>query len=175
MIVTCPTSLLWLAASGALYLLKELYGTVGIPEAVYEEAVRRGPPWAKERIGRAEKEGWLRVWQCPLQSIPRVKHVENALGIGLGKAERCSVALALDVETALLLTDDQLVSVVARVLNLRVRGSAYVILRALKTGLIGPEEVVTFIERALDAGLPLPQHVVAGICVSALRAGTRGP
>ena len=117
-----------LAKVGHLNLLQQLYETVLIPSAVYEELLDEG---AGEIVIRAVKAAmWLKIQ--PLQN-PTVA-IELIKLINLGEAE--AIALALEVNATRLLIDERLGRKVAIEQGLRITGVLGVLLSAKKQGLI---------------------------------------
>jgi len=114
-----------------LYLLKELYGRVEFPLAVYREVVsigiRRGFTDAQILNSFFEQNKWEPVKAV---EIPMDLQAEN-----LDRGEKESIALALSKD-ALLLMDEERGRDFARQKNLSVRGSLGVLIEAYAKKLI---------------------------------------
>ena len=115
-----------LAKVGQLNLLQQLYETVLIPNAVYEELLDEG---AGEIVIRAVRGAtWLKMQ--PLQNLEVA--IELRKFINLGEAE----AIALEVNATRLLIDERLGRKVAIEQGLKITGVLGVLLSAKKQGLI---------------------------------------
>ena len=76
-VVTNATPLIYLAKIGKLLLLKEIYGSVIIPEEVKKEVVDKGKELGEPDafiIEQAIKEGWLKVEKAKNLSLPMKLH-----------------------------------------------------------------------------------------------------
>ncbi|KXB02109.1 hypothetical protein AKJ43_02470 [candidate division MSBL1 archaeon SCGC-AAA261D19] len=131
MIVSDSTPLIYLAKIGKLPLLKEFFGEVLIAEEVKREVVDRG----KERgspdafvVEKAMNEGWIRV-----EGTKRMEKLEE-FGIHEGEAETISLAVHLNEER--ILVDQTHARLAAKALGLKPVGTIYVLLKALKQGVI---------------------------------------
>ncbi|MEL7353980.1 MAG: DUF3368 domain-containing protein [Cyanobacteria bacterium J06649_5] len=99
MIVVSDTSAINnLTAIGQLILLKQLYGTVIIPEAVYQELNK---PTVSAGGKEAKDYDWIKV-----QSVGDRTIVENLLK-SLDSGESEAIALAIELNADLLLLDEQ--------------------------------------------------------------------
>ena len=90
--------LIALAKADSLFVPRDLFSRIRIPEAAWLECVRK-PGADSRRIERAASEGWLNV-----MSVATVRSRPPSLGIG----EIEAIQLALDTESALLIMDDRL-------------------------------------------------------------------
>lgn len=127
-VVSNASPLIGIARIDKLDLLRELYGELVIPEAVWHEVVVRGAgqPGA-EQIRASE---WIRQ-----------EHVENrtlvqvlAQDLDVGEAE--SIALALELQAEILLMDERLGRQTADRLGLRYIGVVGILVQAKHKGLI---------------------------------------
>lgn len=132
MIIVSDTSPITnLAAIGQLDLLRKLYTTIVIPEAVYNEmvAVDKQVPGAVE----VQTFGWIKR-----QAIANPQSVidlqENQDGIDLGEAE--AIILALEVKANLLLMDERRGRTLATKYGLNVTGLLGVLLQAKRNSFI---------------------------------------
>ena len=96
MVVSDTSPLINLAAIGRLELLRTLYGTVCIPEAVYREIVRfKGQPGAKE----VQRLDWIMCRPC------RRRDLATALSDKLDGGEAEAIALAVETGADLLIDE----------------------------------------------------------------------
>ncbi len=128
MIVVSDTSaIINLAAVGQLHLLEQLYGTVLIPSAVWNEIVGGGPevPGAE-----AASLAWIRTIAVANHSL-----VTSLAGqLDLGEAE--AIALALEQRADLLLVDERRGRAVATSFGVKVVGLLGVLLEAKRKRLV---------------------------------------
>lgn len=118
-----------LAKVGQLDLMQQLYETVLIPTAVYEELL-------DERAGEiiittVQSATWLEIQ--PVQNQELVGELRNQ--VNLGEAE--AIALAVEVKATRLLIDERLGRQAATERGLTVTGVLGVLLAAKRQGLIG--------------------------------------
>ena len=118
--------LIALAGVQCLDLLPQLYRRVAAPSAVIEE-IRAGAPLSP-RHNFVHQVSWLEQLEAPAPL--------DALAIVLGRGEAEAIALARQHPGALLLLDDRQARRAAEALGLAAIGSAGVLVRAKREGLI---------------------------------------
>ncbi len=120
-----------LAAIGQLDLLRQLYGSVIIPEAVYNEmvGVNKIVPGAVE----VQTLSWIQT-QTVINSLQVAEIQENNESIHLGEAE--AIILSLEMKADLLLMDQRRGRIVATNYGINVTGLLGVLLQAKKQVLI---------------------------------------
>ena len=129
MIVVSDTSAINnLAAIGALDLLRALYGTVVIPEAVYAELTDPDFPVAGSK--EVQSLDWIQV-----RAVTDRTMIESLRG-ELDPGESESIALALELNAERVLIDERRGREVAKRLNLRYTGILGVLVEAKAQGLI---------------------------------------
>lgn len=128
MVVSNSSALINLARIGKLELLRDLYGEVCIPEAVWQEAVVEG----EGQAGASE------IKSAPWIKAQRVKNTElvKALRQELDPGEAEAIALALETQAELLLMDERLGRDTARHLGLPFTGLIGLLVEAKRKGLI---------------------------------------
>jgi predicted nucleic acid-binding protein len=154
--------LIWLARCSLLYLLKQGYTYIMITEAVYHEAVIAGLEKGyvdAEMIAMAIEEGWITVDKPLKAGIDEVKKVEAELGVQLGAGERESIALAKRKKETFL-TNDEDAYTVGKHLGVEARGILYVLLEAVKKGVIERETAGKALGEMLNEGLWLSPEIV---------------
>jgi predicted nucleic acid-binding protein len=124
-VVVNSTPIIALALVGQLDLLRLLYGEVVIPEAVRAEVLHG----ARRRIGAAElqRADWIRT--VPLRDARRADLLSD-----LDRGEAEVLALAQELEAALVVIDERLGRRHARRLGLPLTGSLGILLRAKAAG-----------------------------------------
>lgn len=129
MIVVSNTSpLINLAAVGQLDLLRQLYGQIVVPQAVYDEIVVRGAglPGAAE----VQSGGWIMCRSATEQNVV------TALLSELDHGEAETIALAAEVHADLVLLDERMARRVAVRFGLKFVGLLGVLMEAKAKGLI---------------------------------------
>lgn len=127
-IVSDATPLIALAKIGHLHLLRDLFGTVLIPEAVYEEVVAhaQGRPGASE-VAQAD---WIH------RRIPVDRRKVNYLRADLDWGEAEALVLAEESAADWVLVDEPKARLVAEILGLQFMGTLGVLLLAKRLGKI---------------------------------------
>jgi len=115
--VSNSSCLIALDASGSLGILKQLYGTIAVPDAVAQECGGHLP-------------AWVQVHSVLNQALAQ------SLRLNLGAGEAEAIALSIDRSAARLILDDKKARRVARQLNLPVTGTLAILLEAKERGII---------------------------------------
>ena len=97
-VVSNSTPLIHLAKIDRLDLLKEFFGEIFIPEAVYRECVLEGK--GSEDSELIEKADWIKVVRIKDETL------KKSLMLELDKGESEAIVLALEMNSELLLIDD---------------------------------------------------------------------
>ncbi len=121
-VVSNSTPLIHLAKIDKLDLLKEFFGEVFIPEAVYRECVLEGKGSEDSKL--IEKADWIKVVRIKDETL------KKSLMLELDEGESEAIVLALEVNSELLLIDDYDGREIARALGLKVTGTIGVLLKA---------------------------------------------
>ncbi|MDX2031456.1 MAG: DUF3368 domain-containing protein [Blastocatellia bacterium] len=143
-VISDTSPLQYLFQTGLLDVLKMLYGTITIPEAVVDEL----------EVGR------LRAIYLPeISSIdwititrPRGQRLLS-LAPGLGSGEREAIALAVETEDSLLILDDALARRHARLLGVTMTGTLGVLLKAKQKGYL--QRIDTVLDHLEELGFRL--------------------
>jgi predicted nucleic acid-binding protein len=123
-VIVDTSVLITLAAAEQFGLLREFYGVVYVPPAVWEEASAGRRMFGCAEAARAREQGWLIV-QKP-NSLDRVERLPFHLQAG----ETEALALALELPEMLLLIDDAQGRRAADALGISYTGTLGVLLRA---------------------------------------------
>lgn len=151
--VSNTSPLIWLAKTGKLPLLKELFGEIIITQESYHEAVEAG---LKEGysdaliIKEACEQGWIIIKSLDEKQLAACQKImQQTLELHAGEVH--AIMLARDFgENTLLLIDDSSGRAFAEAWGLKVRGVLYVVLASLRKGLLGrveARELVLFLVR----------------------------
>ncbi len=127
-VVSNSSPLIHLAKIRRLELLKSFYEKIFIPESVYRECVLEGGE--REEVKLIEKAEWIKVIKVSNQKL--VKLLCSNLDYGESEA----IALADELNADLILLDDYDAREKARLLHLRVTGTAGILLKAKRDGKI---------------------------------------
>lgn len=163
MIVSNSTILIFLAKIDKLFLLKELFKKILIPEEVEKEVVKEG----KKRnyidaieVEKAINEKWIIVEKINID--PMLKDI----GIDKGEAEAITLAKKKNLP---ILLDQTHARHAAKLLELKPRGTIYVLLRALKKGFISYDNYELALLDLIDIGFRMSQEVY----IEAIRLGRK--
>jgi predicted nucleic acid-binding protein len=126
-VISNSSPLINFAALGKLILLRDLYGTIVIPEEVYHEVVvaGRGQPGAAE----VEHADWITRAAVSTLSVVAALHE-------LGRGEAEAIALAVETPNALLILDERRGRLAALNLGVNLIGTLGVLLVAKRKGLL---------------------------------------
>jgi len=152
MIVSNAFPLIYLAKVGKLELLK-IFGEVCIPEEVKVEVVDRGKALGEQDsyvIEKAIKEGWIKVLKTEPIEIP----------IKLHPGEIAVLSLAKKLGVKEVLVDEKPARFAAKLLNLKPRGTVFVLLKALKEWLIDLDEFIDTLSEMIRQGFRLKEEIV---------------
>ena len=143
MIVSDSGPLISLARIGRLWLLRELFGVVLIPEAVYRETVEKG----KGKLGAEEitMARWIKTF--PIKTREKLPTFRR---LGAGEVEAIILA---EERGLLLLVDDSLARKEAGRRGVKICGLLEVLLEAKRRGLI--REVKPILTDLMNAGFRL--------------------
>jgi predicted nucleic acid-binding protein len=130
-VVSDSSPLIYLAWLGQFDLLRQLYGQLAVPVAVWDEVALRGGdlPGAGE-LRNAAAAGWIRV-EMPTKPLDP----DELAGVKIDLGEIQAIAIAIEQRT-LLIIDDSDGRQVARRLGVEVTGTLGVLVRAKHQKLI---------------------------------------
>jgi predicted nucleic acid-binding protein len=126
-VISNTSPLFYLHQLGCLDLLQKLYGQIVIPKAVFEELEegrRQG-----ECVPDVQGCDWIKIRSVRIPSLVRL-----VTDFGAGEAQ--VLALALEEPNCLVILDERLAREVAELQNLRITGTAGVLLKAKQQGYI---------------------------------------
>jgi hypothetical protein len=129
-VISDSVALIGLSAIGALDLLNRLYGTVIVPDAVYQEVVVQGA--GKPGAQAVAAASWIQV--MTVRNKPDVNQLMNVIKLDRGESE--AIVLAQEIGADLILLDEDRARRYARQQQLSITGTAGVLLAAKQQGLI---------------------------------------
>lgn len=131
MVIADSSTLIHLAAIDRLDLLRDFYGQVMIPEAVWRESVLQGEGKpGVSRIEAARHEGWLQVQ--PITEKP----LRLSLTQKLDQGEAEVLTLAIERQASLVLLDEAEARRIAGIFGLTKTGVIGILIRARTEGRI---------------------------------------
>lgn len=146
MVISDTTVLIALGRIGMLWLLKELWGTVVVPEAVYREAAN-DLPGGKE-VADAVKSGWLQVKGVKTQETVHLLQVQGLKGRG----ECECIVLAKEIGAKAMLLDDKRARKTAQATGIEAVGTLALLVHAAKEGLLTKQDAGTAVKSLMEAG-----------------------
>ena len=153
MIASDASPLICLAKAGKLSLLRDLFGKVVIEEEVKRETIDRGKGEGAPDalvIEDAIKEGWMEVETIEDEKRFRGIHKGEGNTILLAKKNKC-----------LVLIDEEDGREVARVMGLKVRGSLYVLKKAVEKGLMSKDDAIKTLDEMIKDGFRISTRIYA--------------
>ena len=123
-VVSNSSPIIHLAKIGKLFLLREYFNTIMVPESVFKECVAEGKD--RKEVEAIKKAEWIRM--AEVQDKKLVKLLQSSLDDGESEA----IALSLESGADLILLDDSDAREKARIYGLTVTGALGVLLRAKK-------------------------------------------
>jgi predicted nucleic acid-binding protein len=146
--------LIYFGKADKLFVLKEVFGSVQVPPLVYREVVEMGDNKGFEEALRVKKEiGKSILLRHPIKStISKVEKEALNLGFRLGGGEIEGVALCIDSEDKIFLSDDDDAKKFALNYGIIGRGSIYILLKSCKEGILTKVECAETFEEMLEKG-----------------------
>lgn len=147
-----------LAKVGQLNLIQQLYGTIVIPTAVYEELLdeRAG----ETVIAAVQSATWVEIQ--PVQNQELVSELRNRVNVGEAEA----IALAIEVNATRLLIDERLGRQAATEQGLRITGVLGILVAAKHQGLITAVKP-TMDDLVAQAGFRVSSQLYADVLIAA--------
>lgn len=142
-VVVNSTPLIALYRIGKLDLLKEIYGRVIIPYAVYEEVILESS--TKESNDFIQESGFIDIMKIKNEEAKRL------FVTSLHKGEVEVMILAKEIESDLCIIDDLLARRYAKYYDLNITGTIGVVLKAKEQGIIS--RVKPIMDELIDSGI----------------------
>jgi len=140
-VVSNSTPLIYLAKVGKLRLVKDVYGKVCIPVAVFDEIVTRGK--ALQIADASVIEIAVGDWIIKEEIRPQIASLYRFLDHNerLARGEREALKLCKQLNADFLIADDKEARRVATILNIKPIGTCGVLIEASRKDLISAKEV----------------------------------
>ena len=162
--VSDASPLIWLAKTGKINLLKDLFGEIVIPKEVYEEAVEEGLKHGFSdaiTINECIQQGWIKLSKLTPKDANLIQRIsQHAFEIHQGEAQAIVLAREMGV---LLLMDESAGRALAEAWGVKVKGTVYVIISALRVGLISQTEAKDAVLTMVNRGFRLEPNLLAKI------------
>ena len=165
-IVSDSSPLIWLAKVGKITLLKTLFDEVIIPHEVYIEAVEKGLQGGftdAQIIKECVNEGWIKLSKLNVKDQSMLQRIsENSFEIHSGEAQ--AIVLAREMKL-LLLMDESAGRAFAQAWGLKVKGTIYVIISALRKGFISETQAKEAVLTMVTKGFRLEPTLLARLII----------
>lgn len=152
-VVSDTTPVISLMKAGQLELLRQLFGVVYIPEAVYRELTDN----------EAFSEEVRMVQECEFLYMQKVNNgksvaiLQNFTGLDAGESE--AIILADEMNSDVLLMDERRGRQVAKKLGIRITGTIGILTQAFDEGMLTKEDVEKCIERLKESGIRISEKL----------------
>lgn len=157
--VSDSTPLIYLAKIGRLSLLKGVFKSIYVPEAVFDEAVTQGK--ALNMIDAFIIEKAVGDWIIRERVEPEVdaeyRFIDTNTRLGTGEKE--ALKLCKQLGALYFIADDREASRVSRILNIKPVGTLGVLVEAYRQGLIAKAEALQILEALMKAGFRMSVSV----------------
>lgn len=154
MVVSDTTVLIALSRIGKLELLEKLWGTVAVPEAVYQEAINDLP--GSREIADAMEAGWLQVRKVESQDTVRLLQAGGLKGRG----ECECIVLAREIGAKAILTDDKKARKTALACGVERAGTLGLLVQAVKEGVLTRQEALAALEALVKTNFRVSESVL---------------
>jgi len=153
--VSDSTPLIYLAKIGRLGLVKDVFGKVFIPEAVFNEAVVQGK--ALNISDAYIIEGFVGAWIITERVGPEVEEEYRFLdtNLKLGPGEKEALKLCKQLNADCFIADDREARRVSKILNVSPIGTCGIIAQSCKQGSITRVETIQIVDDLVKAGFRL--------------------
>lgn len=154
MLVSNSSSLIYLAKTRRLHLLKDLYGSIKIPPSVYDEVVVEGEKRGFEDALRVKEviEKYLTIDRPEEELLEEVKKKADSLGLRLGKGEIEGIALCINTKDKIFLSDDEDAKELTGNYRIEGKGTIYVLVKSYKMCLLEKKKCIEVFEEMIDKG-----------------------
>jgi len=164
--ISDTSPLIWLAKVGNITLLKALFEEVIIPQEVYIEAVEKGLQGGftdAQTIKECINEGWIKLSKLNSKDQNILQKIsEHAFEIHSGEAQ--AIVLAREMKL-LLLMDESAGRAFAEAWGLKVKGTIYVIISALRKDLISETDAKETVLTMVTKGFRIEPTLLARLII----------
>lgn len=157
--VSDSTPLIYLAKLGRLGILRDVYGRVIVPKAVYEEVVKEGKDRGLPDAFVVERalDDWMQVLEVDPDVDRRFGFVDSNPGLDRGEKE--AIKLCKQIDASFFIADDREARKAAKVLNIRTVGTCGTVVQAYRMGFYPRREAIQIIDELLGEGLRIGTEV----------------
>lgn len=149
--VSNSSPLVYLAKVGRLNLIRDLYGKVWIPEAVYEEVVIKGRALGIGDASMIDQAvgSWIVRTEIDPELSTRYRYLDGNERLGTGEKEALKLCKQLNAD--LFMVDDKEARRVARILSIKPIGTCGILINAHRENLVSASEVEEVLDRLVRA------------------------
>ena len=154
--------LIYLGKTNSLFILRGLYGNVKCPSSVYKEVVEVGEKkgFLDAMIVKKEIGNIVIVHHPSEKAIDKVKRDLKKRRIHLGKGEIEGIALCIDLNDNLFISDDNDAKMYAEIFGINGRGTIYLLLKACKDGIVSKDECIKTFDEMIKEGFWISPEVI---------------
>ena len=151
-VVSNSSPLIYLAKVGKLNLIKNVYGRVWIPEAVFHEVVTQGKALgiAEATIIEEEVGQWIFREEIRPEIDTEYGFLDESERIGPG--ERQALKLCKQLNADLFIVDDKEARRVAKIMKVKTLGTCGILIQARRQGLVSFEEAEEILNDLVKSG-----------------------
>ena len=162
-IVSNSSPLIYLAKITRLNLIKNVYGQIWIPEAVFNETVTQGKTLRitdasiiEEAIGK-----WILKEKISSETDLKYAFLDENNKIGLGEKQALKLCKQLNADT--FIVDDKEARRVSRILKIKPIGTCGILFQAHKKGLISTNEAQQILDNLIKVKFRIDPSVYSSI------------
>jgi hypothetical protein len=151
--------LIHLSRIGKIDLLRKLFGSVWITESTHREVVEEGRALGKAGVSAVEQaieKGWMRLVKLEPHDAKAAARLARSESVDEGDAK--AIILAAKLRTVLV-TNDRLVILSARVLGVECLWITSLLLRAVKAKALTASEALLVLRKLAETGLHMRLEV----------------
>ncbi len=154
--------LIYLGKTKSLFILREMYGNVKCSPAVYREVVEIGEKkgFIDAKVVKREIGNIVIVHHPSEKAIDKVKRDLRNRGIHLGRGEIEGIALCIDLNDNLFISDDDDAKMYAEIFGINGKGTIYLLLKACKDGIISKDECIKTFNKMIKEGFWISPEVI---------------
>lgn len=162
-VVSNSSPLIYLAKIGRLNLIKNVYGKIWIPEAVFHETVTQGKilkitdaSIIEEAVGK-----WILKEKISSETDSKYAFLNENNKIGLG--EKQALRLCKQLNADIFIADDKEARRVSRILKIKSIGTCGILVQAHRKGLISTNEAEQILDDLIKAKFRIDPTVYRSI------------
>ena len=164
-VVSDSTPLIFLAKIGRLSILKDVFGKVTIPEAVFIEAVTQGKALMMSDASIIEEAvgSWIIKDRVKPEVDREFRFLDTNLRLGSGEKEALKLCKQLNAEY--FIVDDKEARRVSRMLNIKPLGTCGIIVQVCRQGSITNREALQIMDELVKIGFRISPTVYRRVMV----------